>query len=126
MTTKEEKAQIALTRLEAANSRKEWERLQELLDSANKDLRQWVKETPNVSLLDLFNHLSGDLEDSENLWQIMHQCKLITNNDIAYKKKLAQLENLIAKMENEILNMPTEVGAEEGAITASDRQHVVR
>ena len=60
------------------------------------------------------------------LWAIMHQVKLVTYNEIAYKRKLAQLENLITKLENEILNTPTGLTADEGAITASDRQHIVR
>ena len=79
-----------------------------------------------TSLLDLTNLLSGDLEDSDNLWNIAHQVKLVTNNDTAYKRKLVALENLITKLESEILNTPTGLGADEGAITASDRQHEVR
>ena len=117
---------MALTRLEAANSKKEWERLLGLLESANTDLRQWVKEAATTSLLDLTNLLSGDLEDSDNLWNIAHQVKLVTNNETAYKRKLVALENLISKLESEILNTPTGLGADEGAITASDRQHEVR
>ena len=99
MTTKEEKAKLALTRLQAENSRKEWERLLALHDSANTDLRQWGKETAATSLLELTNLLAGDLGDSDTLWEISHQVKLVTNNDTAYKRKLVALENLITKLE---------------------------
>ena len=123
--SKEDKVKAALTRQQAENSKKEWERLGNLHKVANAELTQWGNEAAPNSLLALSNLLAGDLDSADNLWQISQQIKLVTNNDEAYKRKILTVETLISRMETEILNTPSHLSQAEGAITAEDRQHEV-
>ena len=61
-------AKTALTRQQAENSRREWERLLNLHKVANTDLTQFGKESATNSLRELSNLLAGDLESADNLW----------------------------------------------------------
>ena len=124
MATKEEKAKIALTRARAEESKLAWERVLNLLESYSTELTKWVKATGYPSLEELAALLTGDLEDEDTLWNVMHQVKLVTNNEKAYSKKLSYIESLISKLEEEVLKTPTP-STEEGAVTTTDRQFQV-
>ena len=115
----------ALTRQQAEDSHREWERLQNLHKVSMSDLTQFGKESASNSLQELSNLLTGDLENADTLWKICQQIKLVTNQDEAYKRKISAVETIVSKMESEILNTPAHLTQAEGAITVEDRQHEV-
>ena len=117
--------QAALTRQQAEDSRWEWERLQNLHKKSIQDLTHFGKESASNSLLELSTLLTGDTDNADNLWKICQQIKLVSNQDEAYKRKIAAVATIVSKMESEILNTPASLTQAEGAITAEDRQHEV-
>ncbi len=125
MATAKAKDQAALTRQQAETSRQEWERLLNLHKVAMTDLTQFSNDSAKNTLLELTKLLAGNLEDTDNLWKICQQCKLVTNQDEAYKRKILAVETIISKMETEILNTPANLSQADGAITSEDRQHQV-
>ena len=115
----------ALTRQQAENSRREWERLLNLHKVAMTELTKFGKESATKTLVELANLLVGDLDNADNLWKISQQIKLVDNQNEAYKRKILAVETIISKLDTEILNTPIHLSQAEGAITAEDRQHQV-
>ena len=89
----------ALTRQQAEDSRREWERLQNLHKVSILDLTHFGKESASNSLLELSTLLTGDTDNADNLWKICQQIKLVSNQDEAYKRKIAAVATIVSKME---------------------------
>ena len=122
--SKAAKDQAALTRLQAEESKLEWERLQKLYKNSMQELSLFGTETAPASLLLLSTLLTEDTDDPENLWKICAQIKLVSTQDAAYKRKISAVEKIVSRMDAEILNTPVSPTVD-GAITAEDRQHEV-
>ena len=84
-------------------------------------LAEFGNTTAPDSLLRLTELLAGDTDDAENLWKIRTQLKLVTNQDSTYQRKIAAVDKILSKMEDQILNTPI-APTVEGLVTSEDRQ----
>ena len=93
----------------------EWDRLLNLLKKATEDLNRFRLETAGPSLVLLTTLLADEnMQETDNLWQICKQSKLVMNQDDMYKRKILAVETIISKMETEILNTLATIGAHRG------------
>ena len=92
--------------IEAEANLKMWERLKKLIEESFINIEAWVKDKAFPETQQLAVYLGGNLTSHDHLWNTMEQVDLVASNCQVYSKRISNIENLIYKMEDEVISAP--------------------
>ena len=119
------KADAALTRATAAQSKELWRKCTDLVAKYHEDLETWLMRRPVDNFKKLTDALRGDLLDQDALWQALDALQTVKQDLITHRQKISRIEQMTNQLEGEILNAPSSLDPREQDTSKTRQVYVI-